>query len=267
MRYRITSTCLGVISGLFLLLASASMTAATEFYYFNPDSPQSNLAHLKQEMDTVLATASSPISFQPFARLRDFKHKIREEKPAFLFLPSWYLDYEDSKRQFEPLLMSTRQGSPTYQKVLLVQNNSSTDLDTLAQKTIAMTYMGPDYLDFLNEIIFTRHGLNSRHLNIVSTSKDSDAIFALALRQVDAALVSKDNLEHIGKINPRILKAVRAVAESDPIPLPVICYSKEKVSAEEVAEVKEIFLNGHKGPKNDNLMEMLKIDEWRTYSH
>jgi len=246
-----------------MLTASVS-AAATEFYYFNPDSTQSNLANLKRDMDAMLAGASAPITFQPFARLRDFDQKVLEGKPAFLLLPAWYLQEGDNLRKFKPLLVSKRQGSSTYRKVLLVSRQSEISVHDLGRKTIAMTSMGPEGHKLLNKIIFSHHGLDSRQLNIVITSKDSDALFALALQQVDAALVSKDNLELIGEINPRIPQAVRPLAESDPIPLPIVCYTRETIPPTEVEEVKRIFLNGQQGRKNSNLMDRLQFEVWQN---
>lgn len=266
--YRFTDTifCQAIFL-LAFLCSAASPVAATDFFYFNPDSTQSNLSRLKGEMDKVLSEHSTTITFQPFARLIDFDRKVKEDQPAFLFLPTWYLEQNDNQQKFEPLLVPYRNGVSTYKKVLLVPHDSLTTMENLTGKTMAMTSMGPNSLTFLNKTLFSQHGIDSKLLSIVTTTKDSDALFALALRQVDATFVSMDNMAQIGKINPRILQTVRPLCESPPIPLPILCYTKGKVTPSEIAAMKKIFLENSEGKNFIHLMEMLQIDAWEIYSN
>lgn len=238
----------------------------TEFYYFNPDSSQSNLVRLKREMDNFLAENNFAVNFQPFAKYHDFHHKMRESIPAFVFLPEWYLQQNKYRFHLEPLLRPVRNNLSTYRKILLTGKDSTANLHNLRDKTIAMTSMGPGTPDLLNKLIFSHYNLDSNLFNIIITPKDSDALFALAVRQVDLALVSRDNLRKIGEINPRIPQLVRSLAESQPIPLPVICVGNDMVPKEKIMQIKRIFLNAKRSDNSADLMEMLQIDAWRNYS-
>lgn len=260
---RIASVCCA--AALLSLPFSAGRGLATEFYYFNPDSPQSNLTLLKREMDRFLSDSPVSISFQPFARLRDFDRKVKEGKAAFLFLPGWYLHTNDQGKKIEPLLRPVRQGMATYTKVLLVGKKATVSLRTLQQQTIAMTPMGPNGPGLLNAVLFSRYGLDAGKLNLVTISKDADALFALVLGQVGAALVSRDNFEYISAINPRVKKMVRPLAESDPVPLPLLCYTRGMVTAEEKRTVKRMFLEGQHKKTSANLMGMMQVDAWQDY--
>ncbi|MBU0681093.1 MAG: phosphate/phosphite/phosphonate ABC transporter substrate-binding protein [Proteobacteria bacterium] len=242
-----------------------SAWAFSEFYYFNPDSSQSNLSRLKKGMDTLLADAGINLSFQPFARLQDFDRQIRMKPPAFVMVPSWYVDMNKDAWKFHPLLRPTRGGATTYHKVLLVATNATFELKQLGSKTVAMTSMGPGGLDFLNTLIFNEHGLDAHQLNIVTTAKDVDALFALALHQVDAALVSKANLEHIAEINPRIAKNVKVVAVSGPISLPALYYYGSDANNIEMERVKKIFLQHDQ--YSMSIREMLQVDGWQDYEN
>ncbi|OKY74024.1 MAG: hypothetical protein BM485_15505 [Desulfobulbaceae bacterium DB1] len=244
-----------------LWLFSASTAC---FYYFNPDSPQSNMSRLKEAMDNLLAFGNIPLVFQPFTKLSDFDRKVREEAPDFLLLPEWYLKQDGNEKRFEAFLAPVRNGNTTYRKILLVAQDSSLSIQDLAQETIAMTPMGAAGLEDLDKVIFQKHGLDSKKLNFVTTAKDSDALFALALRQVKAALVSEDNLDHFGAINPRILQTVKQLAISDPIPLPLLCYNKEIAGKDEVEKLKSLFLKGKIDGGTAKIMEMLHIDAWQT---
>lgn len=239
-------------------------TSLTHFLYFNPDSIHNNLSGLKEVMDSFLSASGFAFSFQPFARFHDFDRKARsDDAPAFLFLPEWYLHQDGNAKRFKPFLIPVRQGATTYRKVLLVAADSELTTEMLAGTTIAMTPVGPAGLAVLDDVIFRRMGLRGKDLTFITTAKDSDALFALALRQVKAALVSQDNLEHVGNINPRLLKTVKILAVSDPLPLPVLCYVKGAVQPAEVERMQKVLLAGKDGGKAAHLMQMLQIDAWR----
>jgi hypothetical protein len=252
-----------VVACTFLCFSHLVGSASSSFYYFNPDSSQSNFSHLKQVMDSVLLHADSPLAFQAFARIGDFDRKVREETPRFIFLPSWHINEGDNAEKYEPFLAPTRQGATTYRKVLLVAAGSNLTMQDLFQETIAMTPMGSAGQEILNKAIFKAHGLDCKQLNFITTAKDSDALFALALHQVNAALVSADNLESIAEINPRIMASVKPLAVSEPIPLPIMCYAKNFVPKAEVEKIKNIFINGKQNSHAVKIMEMLQIDGWR----
>lgn len=243
---------------------SGGAISPSHFLYFNPDSIHNNLSGLKEAMDTFLSASGFAFSFQPFARFHDFDREVRSETSAFLFLPEWYLHQDGNDKRFKPFLIPVRQGSTTYRKVLLVASDSALTAEKLAGTTIAMTPAGQAGLAVLDEAIFRRIGLRGKELNFITTAKDSDALFALALRQVKAALVSQDNLEHIGSANPRILKTVKIIAVSEPLPLPVLCYVSGAVPASEVERMRKGFLAGKDGGKAAQVMKMLQIDGWRT---
>lgn len=221
------------------------------------------MSRLKEAMDALLARGKIAISFQPFVRLADFEQKVRDEAPEFLFLPEWYLKQDGNEKRFKPFLVPVRDGQPTYRKVLLVPKDSSLSIQDIARESIAITPTGRAGLEVLNTVIFSRYGLDSNKLNFLTISKDSDAIFALALHQVKAALVSKDNLDHFGAINPRILESVRQVAISEPISLPLLCYNKDVAGKDVVEKIKSLFLKGKNDAGTAEIMEMLHIDAWR----
>jgi len=126
--------------------------------------------------------------------------------------------------------------------------------------------MGNEAHDLLDSFIFNQLKIKSNSLNIIATPKDSDALFALAMRQVDAALVSKNNLQKIGKFTPHILQTVRHLAESQPIPLPILCVGDGNVPSEKLMKLKKNFLEATYSDDSANLMEMLQIDAWHNYS-
>ena len=254
---------------IFFDLLDADCAAGAEskkFYYFNPDSSQSNLARLKKEMERFLNKKDLVLNFQPFAKYHDFHREMEAELPAFVFLPDWYYQQNKKNSKLQPLLQPLRKGLATYRKILLTTQDSTLTLQGLSNKMLAMTTMGNEAPDALNRLFFNTFKIKLDSLNIIATPKDSDALFALAVRQVDAALVSENNLQRIGKINPRILQIVRPLAESQPIPMPILCRGNGKVLDEKVMKLKKIFLEAKYSDDSADLMEMLQIDAWHNYA-
>jgi ABC-type phosphate/phosphonate transport system substrate-binding protein len=130
-----------------------------------------------------------------------------------------------------------------------------------------MTSMGPDVDTFLENILFAPHGVPADKINPIIVPKDFDALFALALGQVDMALVVKNNLAQIASINPNILRTVRPLVESEPIPMPVLCYVKGVATSEHIEEIKALFINGKAKKNRSTIMEMLQINEWRVITN
>jgi ABC transporter, phosphonate, periplasmic substrate-binding protein len=238
-----------------------------ELFYFNPDSPQSNLSRLKRDMDHFLSEAGIPITFQPFTHLVDFERQLKENPPAFLFVPRWYVKKYGAALKLHPLLVPVRKGAAFYRKILLGSDHANLKAVQTPHPRVAMTSMGPDGDAMLNAILFSPHGVAAGKINAIIVPKDIDALFALALGQVDMALVVKENMEMIAKINPNILNSVRPLLESEPIPMPVLCFTEGVASTSDIKELKVLFLNGKAQESRSTIMEMLQINGWQTADH
>lgn len=215
-------------------------------------------------MDGALNKVGYPVVFQSFAHLLDFDKKIREQKPAFLLIPEWYLKNYGNRLKLRPFLVPARNNRTTYRKVLLINKSSGISFQNLENLTMAMTTMGPYGESILNRTLFGRRGADVRRLNIVTVSKDSDALFALYLGQVDMALVTEQLVEQINNLNPGILNSLIPLDETQPFPMPVICYIEGSVSTDELRKMKEVFIEMGKRKNDCKVMEMLQIDEWKT---
>jgi hypothetical protein len=236
-------------------------------YYFNPDSPQSNLSRLKRGMDDFLSKAKFPIIFQPFTHLVDFEQQLKGMPPAFIFVPQWYIDKYGAKMKLQPLLVPVHKGETSYRKILLKTKDPDKNFADSVSITLAMTSMGPDSDTMLKNDLFPLHGVPADKINPIIVPKDFDALFALALGQVDMALVVKNNLDQITSLNPNILRTVRPLAESQPIPMPVLCYVEGVATSEHIEEIKALFINGKAKKKRSTIMEMLQINEWQVITN
>ncbi len=235
-----------------------------KFFYFNPDSTLSNMVSLKRELDIFLLDLGFSLAAIPFAKLNDFDRVINEVLPEFVLMPKWYYDEHGKDLDFEPLLVPVRNGRTDYQKVLLTSKQSNISIEDLDNKTLATTTMGGNRDKLLNEALFSQFNKDIRRVNVVTTPKDSDALFALILGQVEVALVGEDNWKIIGKINRVADKSVKVLCRTKPIPLPILCVRKGTISTDKIAMLKGLFENV--GKENNKFMEMLQIDGWQKIS-
>lgn len=256
---RMAALCVALQVVLFAGMALPAIAATVDIFYFNPDSTQSNLSGLKREMESFLKRTEFSATFQPFAHYVDFDQTVRSRRPSFLFLPGWYFRLYGEKLGLRPLLMALNDGSPSYRKVLLARKGTTINMTSLNGRSLAMTTMGPDHERTLNSILFSAHQADAATLNIVTVPKDSDALFALALGHVDLALVGKQSMALIRTVNPKIIMAVQPLAESTPIPGPILCYATDKVPMETAQQLKRIL---QQTETLNNILEILQIDGW-----
>ncbi|MDH3325383.1 MAG: phosphate/phosphite/phosphonate ABC transporter substrate-binding protein [Gammaproteobacteria bacterium] len=239
-----------------LLFYSNIAFANLNVYFFYPDSPISNLSQLKKEVDTLFLNANFKINFQPFIRLSDFKEQIKKQNNAILLSPEWAMP---TKGAGKILLNGFAHGKPTYDKVLIIKSTSNLTIEQLKGKTHAMTSMGDD-VNLFNAAFNNKLTLNE--INVIEVNKDVDAMFAVALTQVDSALVTELSLERVKNLNPRIIELIKVIAKSRPLSLPSIMSSMENGAKKEVKDFVE-FMKNLKNRKQNPFLKLLKIDEWR----
>ncbi len=242
-----------------LLLAGQSWgDDVVRFYYFDPDSPQHNLERLKIDMESLLEKTGLNIEFQPFAHITDFNRSVKERRPSFVFVPSWYLRSYGNQLKLRPLLRSVRGTRTSYRKLLITSRLTPTNKGAAKRASLAMTNLGPNSNDFLNKILEGQKNLGISKFNIVEVPKDADAVFAAALRQVDFALVSESTFQQIKEINPKLIDSLTIVGESEPLAMPILGFLKDVASTDQRKIFKDIMISA----KNSPAMRTLRIDGW-----
>lgn len=255
---------ISLLAIIFISDAGWAQSNRSAFYYFNPDSSQSNLSRLKRDMDDFFSKAGFQINFQPFTHLIDLENQVKKKPPAFLFVPKWYLNKYGTRLQLRHMLTASRKGKTSYNKILVGNKQTDLMLKNTPYLTVAMTSMGPNGDTILYNTISTSNKNVADKINPIIVTKDSDALFALALGQVDMAFVVKENLNLIANINPNILQSVRPLLESEPIPMPVLCFMEGVASDSDVKKLKTLFLKGKNRKKFFDIMEMLQINDWQA---
>lgn len=252
-------------TNLLVLLSLLVVYAASklEFYYFNPDSVQSNFSLLSRGFGNFLKQAGLDASFQAFAQKSDFDQRIKDKRPDLVLVPAWYFQQYGQSLGLTPLLASLENGKPNYTKILMVRKADPFTVDELNGRTVAMTTMGPHTEELLSEKYFKDQGVDFSAMNIIITPKDADALYALALGQVDAALVGQETLNMVGSVNQRLLEATKELAASSPVPTPLLCALPGSADKVEVNKMKEMLLEGSGKGAPSKHTDMLHINGWQ----
>lgn len=253
-----------VVVCFFLYILSVYAAGKFEFYYFNPDSAQSNFSHLTKGFGSFLRKAGLEASFQAFTQKVDFDQRVKDKSPALVYVPSWYYEKYGKVLGLKPLLTSLENGQPNYTKVLLIRKANEITIDDLDGRTVAMTTMGPDTEELLNNNFFKVQGISFSAMNIIVTPKDADALYALALGQVDTALVSRTTLQMVGRVNNKILDGLEELVVSAPVPMPLLCVTPGTMDTAEIERLKRIFKQGGHKAIRPKYMEMLNINGWQN---
>ncbi|MEW6218696.1 MAG: PhnD/SsuA/transferrin family substrate-binding protein [Thermodesulfobacteriota bacterium] len=255
------------LSLILAVLAIARPGAAQPFYYFYPDSPQSNIGLLKREMDRFLASVDPHLTFQPFVHLVDLERQLAAAPPALAVMPAWLLSRHGAALGLVPLLRPVQDGATSYRKVLLVAKDAGLTPGTLAGRTVATTSLGATPGDLLEAMLPPDSGVRVRELRVVTVPKDFDALLALVFRQVDAALVVKHNLAAISAANPTLTANLLPLLETGEMPLPVLCYRHGILSADQLERLRHALAATEASSSRIQLLEALQIDGWQTIAH
>lgn len=246
-----------------LCILAVYAASKLEFYYFNPDSVQSNFSLLSRGFGNFLKQAGLDASFQAFAQKSDFDQRIKDKRPDLVLVPAWYFQQYGQSLGLTPLLASLENGKPNYTKILMVRKADPFTVDELKGRTVAMTTMGPHTEELLSEKYFKDQGVDFSAMNIIVTPKDADALYALALGQVDAALVGEATLNMVGSVNQRVLEATKELAVSSPVPTPLLCALPGSADKVEVNKMKEMLLEGGDKGTLPKPTDMLHINGWQ----
>ena len=237
-----------------------------EFYYFNPDSPQSNLGQLKNEFETYFSNNNFSCSFQPFTHFVDFHRLSRERRPSFILVPEWYLHKYGKELGLHPLLIQVRNGLTFYEKILLTSKTSVSEIKDYDTVPFAMTSMGPNGQTTSVKELVAGELISVQQLNIINVPKDLDAILALVLGQVKMALVAQDNLQIISSVNPRITQTIQRLDKSIRVSMPVLCYLEGRVKSDDIEKLVQTFRQMTAEKPRNRIMEMLQIDDWQNFT-
>ncbi len=234
-----------------------------DFFYFNPDSVQSNFSLLTRGMNHFFTNKGYEIHFQAFSQQADFDLLLATRKPTLVMVPAWYYEQYGKERGLTPLLTPLNGNKANYTKILLERSSTSCN-GYIAGKTVAVTSMGPNTDKQLAKFFNNGRTFDFSSSHIIITPKDADALYALALGQVDLAVVGKNTIDLIGAANAKIVSIVKEISPSKPVPMPLFCILEGATSSEEAARIRQIFLSMTGEQPLPEFMDMLQFNGWQN---
>jgi len=257
-----------------LLIAFVLLIAQekTKIVLYNPDLVFGNIETFTASISTYLEatnkTNQTQLSLEYFRKTDDLEKYTNEQSPSFAIFNSWY--YINNKKDFNaiPLLIASKNNSPYYQKIIVVHKDSNIkQLKDLTGKTLALASSSEQDYPYLDKVIFKGQINSEKSLMIMPVSKDIDALLALVMRQVDAALVTPESYELLRKTSPAYVENIESFYTSPNIPLPVLCTLKSNVSQDVIKETKNAFLTMKDASLGQKTLKFMQIDEWIPFSN
>ncbi len=235
---RLILVVLAVIPSLLI----ADRTAGDEgFFYFDPDTKLHDFELLKVRFQEYLPES---YTFQPFLRLDDFLDEVRMRHPRFMILTSTVTGELATGLTAVPLLVPETGGSTVYRKKLLMRGDGAPLRVVAATMVIEMPGQSDDW-------------------SWVIVSKDLDALLAVALGQVDAAIVDFGSIALLRSINPGALARLSVGDDTGLLLNAPLCYVRETASNSEIDTIRKHFLRMHEEPVGRELLLLLGYDRWR----
>lgn len=233
-------TILVVIAILPAPCGGAPADSEVGFFYFDPDTRLHDFELLKIRFQEFLPDA---YSFQPFLRMDDLLEELPARRPQFIILTAERTGELASGNTAVPLLVPESGGSNAYRKKLLMRREA---------KGIQLV-AGTRKIDM---------GEECRDWSWVLVAKDLDALLAVALGQVDAAIVDPGSIDLLRSINPSALGKLAVGDDTKPIYHSPLCFIRELASEGEVDAVRRRFLSMHEQPGGRELLMLLGFDRW-----
>lgn len=247
---------------LLFLFASVVYCNVTIFFY-NPDAEVADAATMVRTSMAYFGAIGSSMRFQPVARHEAMTNLVTTQKQAKAFIVAVGMIDSLGDGINQILVPVNDGGAKTFQKIVLVREGDIAAVDGLSGKSIAATSVGQDSLKFLNEYLFSPAGFDVNNARVIFVGKDLDALLAVRFGQVQAAVIAEKNFDRIAAINPVAVTGVSNILTSKDISESPLCITSD-LAAEQVEEIKKVFLDMHNHPAGQEFLKTLGFTKWET---
>lgn len=219
------------MSLLMLLCGSAS---AQTLFVFNPEAKVSRLGEIIKILEDSLKSRGLEAKVYMFASPKDFQNSVERFNPDLAIVASYYYVLMKETYQWKALLSGHYNRAKVFRKVLVAPGSFS-EAAQLVGKSLATVSLGASSLPYIQTQL--PGSLSVERIKIVSVSKDVDAVMALGLGQVDAALVTGKSFESLKETHPELLGELHILQELNPVEYPKIAAFPRAKAVEEFTQV------------------------------
>ena len=218
----------------------------TKIYFYSTDININNFKSLKISFDTYIADYGD-YKFQPFSDKDTFERQLKNDD-SILILSSWHYKELSKKYNLDALLVAQKKGTITDTKVLVGRKNSP------QEGLITSAYD----ISYTKKLLMKLTKNDTKNLPILIVPKEIDALMSVSFGMSDFALVSKDSLYFLEKINPSLTKKFKIFYESEPKYRVLFANNTIMKNNEKIIT---IFNNMSTKPKGKDILEKMGIEK------
>jgi phosphonate transport system substrate-binding protein len=227
-------------------------------------SPQETIAQYRQIADYVARKTGRPTVLIQRKTYEEINLILANSDVDIAFMSTGAYSSYRGMNEIELLVMTEYAGSTLYNAEVIVHRDSDfQSIEELQDKAFAFTdplsYSGhmviEEYLrkrKALPETFFKRYFFTYSH---------DKSLWAVANKVADGASLDSQILEYAKVRTPEVFEKVRIIATIGPAPTGPIAI-KKNMSAEQKAQLREVFLNMHTDPATAGAMKKLIIDRF-----
>lgn len=263
----VSGKCRQVIT-LFLLIVLLSILSLSEIlaskdviYFYNPETNINNFVLLKKEFDKYLSEFGQ-FTFQPFSDRKTFEKSAANKRDVIFLISSWHFLDLKKKIQLKPVFMGISKGKPTQRKILFSRGNSAS-IDYLKGKSVASSGSEGYTKNILLQMLGKEVEDSVDTLKILTVPKDIDALMALGLGMVDAALCTEHTQAELSEINPKLCVMLKELASTETYLQIVAVPNPSDENIELALSIIAKMTSSIKGRRN---LKMISLDGWKKVS-
>lgn len=246
------------------LVPQVVLAAPKRIVYFDPDANHQAIVEVSNWFNRYLDGGDTGLSFQALSSREDLEKILHSEDVAFAMVPSHMLQ-KPGMMHLEPMLVPVRNRDPYYRK-LLMDRREGTPGDLRGRK-IAATLRGGNDATAKMAVLqgLARANVQVSSALVIPVSKDIDGLLALAFGQVDAALVTRESLKVLARINPRATKGLREILQTPRILRSPLTILRNRSSNQLRLKLSTALKKMAQDPAGRRAMSMLGFDDWMAF--
>ncbi|WP_373000037.1 hypothetical protein [Sulfurimonas sp.] len=245
---------------LILLYVNVLVADTLKVYFYTTEAHINNFKSLKVGFDKYLAKHGD-YEFQPFNDKKTFE-KYLKDKNSIVVISSWHYKKISKEYDLKAKLVAQKKTTLKDTKILVGQTTEVTQgvkllvgLKDLPLKGVVTSAFDDEYT---KELLSTLTKKQSNNLSVLVVPKEIDALMSVGFGMSKFALVSRDSLGLLKKINPFLAKKLRIYKESKPTyRMLVACNKMDK----EKSKLMSIFENMDLNNNGKDILKMIGIDK------
>jgi hypothetical protein len=240
--------------------ARAAGAAPATLIYFDPDANYQAMPEIISTLERALQRTAPELRVIGAHDQTRLASEASGKGASFAFMAT---RFNLPASPCTPTLVPEAQGKRSYRKVLLDLGRGKAD--NLMGKRIATTGIGSggQGVDAVLASL-AQAGIGVKGAVLLPLSKDIDALFAVALGQADAALVTRDAIAFLREVDPTSAKNLRELWTSPEIEFPALC---ELRNVEQALRTKVIdaFLHFHETREGQAVLAIMGFERFVPY--